>query len=303
MVRDPMEFIDLALGGAAPEAVPPDSGPALSLHAQARLVGGCHWVERRLYEILGTWVESESSAEAQLLFDVYSQQHAWHAGLFAERLPVSHALAGDVASALADGLERMFDILARGASDGGGIAAAAADGRGASAGTLLRLAGLSRVVLPRLVAGFTLHLRRGRPVADAALLRAVRLTMRDEIEEWQVLEALVQSLVRGPHDVEVVTAHQARLEAVVAGGEPGLVPWPGPDHGGGAASSEAGVAPVGRTGEGSRPTFSPAERRSARTPTAERRPGSPDGTGSDGPDSATAQVTAAGATAPDDRRP
>ena len=62
-------------------------GPALSLEAQARLVGSYQWVERRLFEVLGSWVASEPVPEAQVLFDVYSQQHAWHAELFADRLP------------------------------------------------------------------------------------------------------------------------------------------------------------------------------------------------------------------------
>ena len=56
-------------------------------HAQARLVGSYQWVERRLFEVLGSWVASEPVPEAQVLFDVYSQQHAWHAELFADRLP------------------------------------------------------------------------------------------------------------------------------------------------------------------------------------------------------------------------
>ena len=35
---------------------------------------------------------SEPVAEARLVFDVYSQQHAWHAELWAERLPVLDGL-------------------------------------------------------------------------------------------------------------------------------------------------------------------------------------------------------------------
>jgi hypothetical protein len=50
--------------------------------------------------------------------------------------------------------------------------------------------------------------------------------MRDDIEDWQAVELIVQSLIRRPNDVAVVTAHQQRLEALVVGSGPGLVPWP-----------------------------------------------------------------------------
>ncbi len=96
----------------------------------------------------------------------------------------------------------------------------------AAGGTLLRLVGLARVVLPRLVAGYGLHLRRAAPVADGPVVRSLRLVMRDEIEAWQATETLVESLVSRPHDIAVVTAHQQTLEEVLAGTGPGFVPWP-----------------------------------------------------------------------------
>ena len=96
----------------------------------------------------------------------------------------------------------------------------------AAGGTLLRLVALARVVLPRLVAGYGLHLRRAAPVADAPVVRTLRLVVRDEVEAWQATETLVQTLVNRPHDIAVVTAHQQALESVLAGIGPGLVPWP-----------------------------------------------------------------------------
>jgi len=93
-------------------------------------------------------------------------------------------------------------------------------------GTLPRLVGIGRVVLARLVTGYALHLRRVSPVADASMTRCLRLVLRDETEEWQVLEALTQTLLRRPHDVAVVTGHQQHLEETIAGTGAGLVPWP-----------------------------------------------------------------------------
>jgi hypothetical protein len=95
-----------------------------------------------------------------------------------------------------------------------------------SGGTLPRLVGIGRVVVARLVTGYTLHLRRLSPVADAPLARCLVLVLRDETEQWQALEALTQALLRRPHDVAVVTGHQQRLEEIIAGSGAGLVPWP-----------------------------------------------------------------------------
>jgi hypothetical protein len=191
---------------------------ALSLVELARMVGGYRWVEFRLFEVLGGWVASESQPEARLMFDVQSRHHAWHAQLWADRLPsVDGVVDPDLVTvAPGPGPEELFATLGgvRGGEPGGG-------------GTLLRLVGLARVVLPRLACGYALHLRRAVPVSDSPVIRALRLALRDETEAWQTTEGMVQSLIRRPHDVEVVTAHQQRLEALVAGTGPGLVPWSG----------------------------------------------------------------------------
>jgi hypothetical protein len=191
---------------------------ALSLVELARMVGGYRWVEFRLFEVLGGWVASETQPEARLMFDVQSRHHAWHSQLWADRIPrVEGVVDPDLVTvAPGPGSEELFATLGgvRGGEPGGG-------------GTLLRLVGLARVVLPRLACGYALHLRRAVPVSDSAVIRALRLAFRDETEAWQTTEGMVQSLIRRPHDVEVVTAHQQRLEALVAGTGPGLVPWAG----------------------------------------------------------------------------
>jgi hypothetical protein len=214
---DPIEAMALAMEGLWTDT-PASGGPgALPLEVQARIIGGYQWIERRLFEVLGGWVPSEPVAEARIVFDVYSQQHAWHAELWAERLPVLDSF--DPATFTVPPtieVDRLLTLLAGGAP---GQAPAAG-------GTLLRLVGLARVVLPRLIAGYGVHLHRAAPVADGPVVRSLRLVMRDEIESWQAAETLVQSLVSRPHDIAVVTAHQQALEEVLAGTGPGLVPWP-----------------------------------------------------------------------------
>src|SRR5580692_6542000 len=101
------------MGGGAVDGVGRAGGPALSLDAQARLVGSYQWIERRLFEVLGSWVASEPVPEAQMLFDVYSQQHAWHAALFADRLPALDSVDRDalVLPPSAE-VDRMLNVLA-----------------------------------------------------------------------------------------------------------------------------------------------------------------------------------------------
>jgi hypothetical protein len=231
-VPDRFDAAALAFGSGVLDGVG-SSGRALSFDVQARLIGSHQWVERRLFEVLGSWVASEPVPEAQVLFDIFSQQHAWHAELFADRLPALDSV--DTNSLMVPPsieVDRMLGVLG-GTVPAGEHAAASGtlmergEGSGAPAGgTLPRLVGVGRVVLPRLVTGYTLHLRRVGPVVDAPLARCLRLVLRDEVEQWQAVEALTQALLRRPHDVAVVTGHQERLEQMIAGSGAGLVPWP-----------------------------------------------------------------------------
>ena len=151
-------------------------------------MGAYQWVERRLFEVLGAWGSSQVVPEVQVLFDVYSQQHAWHAELFAERLPVLDSLdpAALVVPPNAE-VDRMLSELSGGARPTAGSAVtgrlmgeapAGSGGSGGSGGTLLRpRAGPGGAAPSR--DGYVLHLRRAAPVAEAPLARSLRLVLRE----------------------------------------------------------------------------------------------------------------------------
>jgi hypothetical protein len=194
-----------------------DAGSSgLTLLDSARIIGGYRWIEARLFEVLGSWVTTETVDDARLLFDVQSQLHAWHSELWAERLPSVEGVTDpdSVTVAPNEGVEELVSEL--GGSHDGEF----------GSGTLVRLVGLARVVLPRLLSGYLRHQRLAVPASDAPVVRALRLTIVDEIEAWQQTELMVQVLIRRPHDVAVVTAYQQHLESLIAGSGPGLVPWP-----------------------------------------------------------------------------
>jgi hypothetical protein len=174
-----------------------------------RLLGAYAWVEGRLFAVLGAWAADEKVPEAAVLLDAHSRQHAWHASLLTECLPLVPALGdgavdGPPGQATSGALEKM----------------AAADG---SAG---RMAGLARVVLPRLVTGYRRHLANSRPMSDAPVVRALRLVLRDEIEALVEAEELLETLLAGHGSAGEALRPVADLEGLLAASGPGLVPWP-----------------------------------------------------------------------------
>jgi hypothetical protein len=210
--------------GPAPEAVPP-AGP-LSLGTNAALVGGYRWIEQALFELLGTWVAEMPLPAVQVFLDGQSARHGWHAQLWADRLPVLAGVDPDGLTRPPEPARALLALLAGHPSDAGANGANGAEG--APQGALPRLAGLYRVVLPRLVVSYERHLAAASPVTDGPVIRALRLVLADEVEDWRAGERLVQRLVTRPHDVAAVHASQQRLESLVVNASvtTGLVRFP-----------------------------------------------------------------------------
>lgn len=191
---------------------PPGDRTALELGQSAELLGAYCFVERRLFELTGAWSVEVDLPRLQVHLDQVSQQHAWHAELWAERLPV---LAGvepaSLIAPLGPALGGVLDLLA------------------AAPTSPERLAGLYRCVLPRLLATYGRHLRRAAPATDAPVVRALRLVRTDELAAWQAGEALLQSVIDGEETAARVAATASGLEARLLTGHAGvgLVPWPG----------------------------------------------------------------------------
>jgi hypothetical protein len=180
--------------------------------AAVRLGHDCWW-QSRLFEVVGGWVPSETDLTAKLLFGRQCAHFAWRAEQWHDRLPELREL------------HREAFVVAPNRSGSAVVEALAA-----SSGTVERLAGLYRVVLPRLVTSYERHLAAASPATDGPIVRALQLVLNDEIEDWHAGERLVERLMTRPHDVAAVHEFLQRLETSVvgAGARTGLVVFPGP---------------------------------------------------------------------------
>ncbi len=210
---------DPAAGIRAPEvaavqvAVADASWP-LTLERSAALVGAYRWVEDRLFRLTGAWAAEPGPAAVQVHLDEVSGRHAWHAQLWADRLPVLDWFDPDAATGpMGPAAGPLLDAVGALPPDPAG-----------------RLAALYRIVVPRLLVGYDRHLVRTATAADGPVVRALRLVRRDHVDSWRAGESLLQGVLVGPGEAATAAAVQRDLEAalVTTGAGPGLFPWPGP---------------------------------------------------------------------------
>jgi hypothetical protein len=180
-----------------------DTGLPLPLMDAARLIGHYRWVEARLFETMGGWAATVPEPEPKVRLSDDSLHHAWHAELWWDRLPELHDVdPGDFTVPATAGVEAFMAALAR------------------PAGTIERLVGVYRVLLPRKVAAYSAHLELASRGTDGPTIRALRLVLADERADWQHGERMIQRLLETSADVAQAARHQAQLEAllVAAGG-------------------------------------------------------------------------------------
>lgn len=164
----------------------------IGLRESLRRVGRYRRIEARLFEILGGWVASVPEPEAKLLLARHSHHHAWRARLWDDHLDVGAggAFPGAPGDVGADGAEEGLEAF---------LAVVAGPGAGADP-TVGRLAGTHRVVIPRLVAAYRLHLDECSPVADGSVMRSLHLVIGEEERDRVEGEALLGALIDGSRE-------------------------------------------------------------------------------------------------------
>jgi len=177
-----------------------------SLAETARRLGRLRWVELRLFEVVGGWVSSTREADVQAMLATQSYHFAWHGRVWAERFPAGYG--HDLELATSPGPSEVDDGLA------GWMTRVAA-----LEGSVARLTGLHRVVLPRLVVAYRRWREEADPVSDGPLLRWLGFVLADEVDDWQVGAAALQRLLVTPDSARLSSDLQGQLEvALVAGG-------------------------------------------------------------------------------------
>ena len=150
------------------------------------------WIERRLFEIVGSWSTSTPEPEVARWFATAAHHHAWRSSLFADRLPVLHDVAAPSPPAAWSAL---LDAMA------------------SPSATTSRLCGLGQVVLPALEASYAAAAASWSEVCDGPVHRALSLALPDAREDRRSASAL---LAVAPDD-EQVADHRSSLEALREG--------------------------------------------------------------------------------------
>ncbi|HTX64111.1 MAG TPA: hypothetical protein VMD28_10750 [Acidimicrobiales bacterium] len=205
-------------GEAGEPGEPGEERGALTLQNAAVLLGAYCWVERRLFELTGSWASAPGLGDgARLFLFEASGQHAWHAELWEARLPV---LAGVDREGLARPLGPAVETLLE------GLAPGSVGGDRETAGRRF-LVGLARVVLPLLIVSYRRFGRLLVPVADGPAIRTLRLVAQDVEGELRVAEAVVDALLDGPEVAqEAAEWTRALSEPVLRGGpDDDLLAW------------------------------------------------------------------------------
>ena len=163
----------------------------------ARRLAGHRWIERRLFECTGAWVKAEAHAPLTRLLAAESHHHAWRASMWDGLVPVLHDLdpteleppPADVA---------LLDALA------------------VTSGSVERLTGLARVVLPHVLRRYDDDLASATEVADAPVVRVLRLVSADARDDWRATDELLRSSLGAEDDAGRSAAHQSELERLLA---------------------------------------------------------------------------------------
>jgi hypothetical protein len=168
--------------GPAADALEPDP-VALPLGRAARLVGAYRWCEHHLFEVTGAAALAPGDAvppEVRVLLDGVSGRHAWHAELFADRLPLVAHLDPDALSV------PLPAMAAAAVSLDSAVQETDPSGRPAAV-----LVGLAQVFLPRLLATYRAHRAVTVAVTDGPTMRVLDLVIDDEAGEADTAQRLV----------------------------------------------------------------------------------------------------------------
>jgi hypothetical protein len=172
-----------------------------TIEESARRLGHFRWIEMRLFEVLGGWVQTTPDPQVKVWLAEVSRHHAWHAELLEERLPEVRELSPERQTVAPDAAVAAY-VDALMALDGPDV-------------TTDRLVGAYDVLVPRLVAAYTAHLLRCTPVADVAVARSVRFILADLSDDLAAARVLLDALTATDEAADRRGRRRAELELLL----------------------------------------------------------------------------------------
>jgi len=155
----------------------------------------------RLFETLGGWVATVPELDAKMRLGTHCYKHAWHSELWHARLPELPGMNPERLTTPAnDELVTFMEAMAVPDSPDQ---------------TIEKLVGAYRVLIPHMIAAYTIHLDNTSNVTDGPVIRSLKLILADEIEDWRDGEMMIQALLKTANDVRRAAEHQGRLETLI----------------------------------------------------------------------------------------
>lgn len=172
-----------------------------TLHETAKRIGHYQWIEQRLFELMGSWVNDCDNPEGAYLLGVQSYHHQFHSELWSRQLSqLGTVVSDDPVAAPSERIEKWFEPETWSESS-----------------ESERMAGLYRVLLPRLVRTYSDHMGRITEVTDGPTVRNLQLCLNDDIPDWTKGEFYVQSILTSPSLVADANSRQQQIETDVTG--------------------------------------------------------------------------------------
>jgi hypothetical protein len=177
-VADRSAAEEIAAEGLSDAGVAPRRPIWRRIEALAEAVGGYCWMERRLFELTGSWAAAPGDRavlpELRVFFAAVSRRHGCLAERWAARLPVR---AGIDATTL---VEQPPNLPQDAAAHLSGMSETAD-----AVGDRDRLGGLVDVVLPWLAGEYGAHLAVASPVSEASVMEVLVQARRSAVGEVQ----------------------------------------------------------------------------------------------------------------------
>jgi hypothetical protein len=187
----------------APQAVPGSPSTPGGLLSTAARVGHHVWIERRLFEWLGSWTSVPAPSRFVVFAGESSARHGWHAEILFGRLP-------ELREVDAEQLVTPPDDRTRAAVDA--LFETPDEER-----LLEALVGHTRVLLPSLVTSYRSLLAGASEVSDAALRRWLGFVLADDLEEWADATELLLPMLAGDGAADRAWRRQQELETLTLG--------------------------------------------------------------------------------------